>query len=297
MFKDFDFKILEDPEFKEDSVREEIVLPLIKALGYQVTGDSRIVRSRSLVHPYVALGSKQRKVSIIPDYVFLSKGKPYWVLDAKAPTEDVVKSNHVEQAYSYAIHPEIRAELFALCNGKEFALYGLNKFEPILHFSLDQIDSHWETLCRILHPDIKAHPDVVQFSPDYGLHLRRLGAKKGFLYIALAVNANCIAKVEDGLYTTSTIIPAESEYAMSLDFGDAELSQLLNLLPESKASILSKGLKRQPYSVFLENDSFRFGAASKLTEEIIHNAQESYIPFKVTKFMPYIDFEYEQSQP
>lgn len=297
MFEDFDFEILEDPEFKEDSVREEIVLPLIKALGYEVTGDSRIVRSRSLVHSYVALGSKQRKVSIIPDYVFLPKGKPYWVLDAKAPTEDVIKSKHVEQAYSYAIHPEIRAELFALCNGKEFALYGLKQFEPILHFSLDQIDSHCETLYRILNPDIKAHPDVVQFDPDYGLHLRRLGKKEGFLYIALAVNTNFIAKVEDGLYTTSTIIPAEREYAMSLDFGDSELSQLLDLLPESKASILSKGLKRQPYSVFLENDSFRFGAASKLTEEIIHNAQESYIPFKVTKFMPYIDFEYKQSQP
>jgi len=121
MFEDFDFTILEDPEFKEDSVREELVLPLIKALDYNITGDSRVVRSRGLIHPYVALGSKQRKVSIIPDYLFLSENKPYWVLDAKSPTEDVIKSKHVEQAYSYAIHPEVRAELFALCNGKEFA--------------------------------------------------------------------------------------------------------------------------------------------------------------------------------
>ena len=293
MFEDYDFNVLDDPEFKEDSVREEFVLPLIKALGYQVTGDSRVVRSRSLIHPYVALGSKQRKVSIVPDYVFLSEDSPYWVLDAKAPDEDVVKSKHVEQAYSYAIHPEIRAELFALCNGKEFALFSVKQFEPVLHFSLEDINSHWEVLYRILHPEIKARPEVVQYHPDYGLHLRRLGAETGFEIIALAVNTNFIGKVEDGLYTTSTVIPAEAEYAMTLDFGDTELSQLLKLLPKEQASILSNGLKRQPYTVRLKNEDFRFGAASQLTEEIIYNAEESYVPFQVKEFMPYLDLEHE----
>ena len=292
MFDEFDFTILEDPEFKEDSVREELVIPLIKALGYDVTGDSRVVRSRSLIHPFVALGSKQRKVSIVPDYLFLSRDKPYWVLDAKSPTEDITKSKHVEQAYSYAIHPEVRAELFALCNGKEFALFSIKQFEPLLHFPLEDIDSHWEVLLRILHPDIKAHPDVIQFHPDYGLHLYRLGAEEGFMFIALAVNTNFICKVEDGLYTTSTVIPAEVEYAMSLDFGEKELSQLLGLLPEEQASILTDGLKRQPYKVLLEGDDFKFGAKSILTKEIFHNAQESYLPFKVTEFMAYVDFDH-----
>lgn len=30
--KGFDFTVLEDPEFKEDAVREEIVAPLLRAL-------------------------------------------------------------------------------------------------------------------------------------------------------------------------------------------------------------------------------------------------------------------------
>jgi len=266
-------------------------LPLIKALGYNITGDSRVVRSRSLIHPYVALGSKQRKVSIIPDYLFLSENKPYWILDAKSPTEDVIKSKHVEQAYSYAIHPEVRAELFALCNGKEFALFSIKQFEPLLHFSLMDINSNWEVLLRILHPDIKAHPDVIQFYPDYGLHLHRLGVEEGFKFIALAVNTNFICKVEDGLYSASTVIQAEVEYAMSFDFGDEQLSQLLALLPESQASTLADGLKRQPYKVLLEGEDFQFGAKSNLTKEIFHNAQESYLPFQVTEFMAYIDFQ------
>ncbi|WP_051311891.1 type I restriction enzyme HsdR N-terminal domain-containing protein [Zooshikella ganghwensis] len=222
IFENFDFSALDDPEFKEDSVREELVLPIVKALGYTVSGDSRVVRSRSLVHPYVALGSQQRKVSIVPDYLFLSEGKPYWVLDAKAPGEEITKSKHVEQAYSYAIHPEVRAELFALCNGKEFVLYSIKRFDPILKFKLQSIGESWELLSRILNPEIKAHPDVVNFYPDYGLHLRMLGAKEGFSHIALAVNTNHVMKVEDGLYSTSTIVTAEKEYAMSLDFGEKD---------------------------------------------------------------------------
>ncbi|MFZ4402110.1 MAG: hypothetical protein ACOYO1_18920 [Bacteroidales bacterium] len=30
----FDFKLLDNPEFKEDSVREEIIVPIIRGLGY-----------------------------------------------------------------------------------------------------------------------------------------------------------------------------------------------------------------------------------------------------------------------
>lgn len=74
MFDEFEFEVLGDKEFKEDSVREELVAPIIKRLGYSLTGDNRVVGSRSLVHPYVAIGSQQRKVSIVPDYLFLSEG-------------------------------------------------------------------------------------------------------------------------------------------------------------------------------------------------------------------------------
>ncbi|HCG9257656.1 TPA: type I restriction enzyme HsdR N-terminal domain-containing protein [Vibrio parahaemolyticus] len=97
MFSDFDFDVLNDPEFQEDAVREELILPIIRNLGYKISGDNRVVRSRSLTNPLVAIGSKQRKVSIIPDYLFLADDKPFWVLDAKAPSEQLTRSKHVEQ--------------------------------------------------------------------------------------------------------------------------------------------------------------------------------------------------------
>ncbi|MBN1516272.1 type I restriction enzyme HsdR N-terminal domain-containing protein [Candidatus Sumerlaeota bacterium] len=290
MFDSFDFEALNDPEFKEDSVREELLVPIIQGLGYKVTGDSRVVRSRNLIHPYVALGSQQRKVSIVPDYLFLSQGKPFWVLDAKAPTEDILKSKHVEQAYSYAIHPEVRADLFALCNGHRFVLFSTRQFEPLLDFELKEIDACWEKLIRVLHPDVMAHPESIQYQPDYGLHLKRLGAEPGFRLILHAVNSNFICKVRDGLYTASTVIPAEDDFATSLDFGDKQLKQLFTVLPSDQVQLLRQGLTSQPYMVHLDDSDFQFGAVADLTKEVIHNAEESYIPFQVQEFIKYIEF-------
>lgn len=105
MFKNFNFSILNDPEFKEDSVREEIILPILQALGYSATGKYRIIRSKTLDHPYVMIGCKKRKTSIIPDYLFKLDDRYGFVLDAKAPSETIYKSRNVEQVYSYAIHP------------------------------------------------------------------------------------------------------------------------------------------------------------------------------------------------
>lgn len=76
MFDEFEFEILGDKAFNDASSRQELVSPMIKRLGCNLIGDNRVARSRSLVHPTVAIGSQQRKVSIAQDYLFLSEGKP-----------------------------------------------------------------------------------------------------------------------------------------------------------------------------------------------------------------------------
>ena len=68
LFGDIDFKaIAEDANFKEDSVREVIILPILKQLGY---GEENIVRSKTLIHPFLKIGSnKKREIKLIPDYL------------------------------------------------------------------------------------------------------------------------------------------------------------------------------------------------------------------------------------
>ena len=66
----FDFKLLDDPDFKEDAVREEIIVPIIKGLGYSHSKPYKTIRSKRLLHPFVSIGSARKNIYIVPDYLF-----------------------------------------------------------------------------------------------------------------------------------------------------------------------------------------------------------------------------------
>lgn len=149
---DFDFSLLEAPEFKEDSVREEIILPILNALGYSSSGSNRIVRSKGVSHPFVMVGAKRRKLTNFPDYLLEVEGRYAWVLDAKDPSENITAGKNVEQAYFYAIHPEIRVPWFALCNGKEFICFDISIQQPIIRFDLTEIEKYWDEVKGVLSP-------------------------------------------------------------------------------------------------------------------------------------------------
>lgn len=51
LLADFNFSELESPDFKEDSVREELIKPILNALGYRSSGANKIIRSKALKHP------------------------------------------------------------------------------------------------------------------------------------------------------------------------------------------------------------------------------------------------------
>ncbi len=131
LFGNLDFRtISENPDFKEDSVREVIILPILHALGYT---QQNIVRSKTLQHPYLKIGSKKRPVNLVPDYALKVENNFAWVLDEKAPNQKIINDDNVEQVYSYATHPEIRSNYFALCNGLEFSLFRtVDTDKPIL---------------------------------------------------------------------------------------------------------------------------------------------------------------------
>src|SRR3990172_4138148 len=143
---DFDFSLLDSPDFKEDSVREEIIMPVLRALGYSSSGPNKIIRSKTLLHPFITIGSKRRPIQLIPDYLLSVSGNFTIVLDAKTPNEEIKFGDNMEQVYSYAVHPEIRVPYFALCNGKEFALYDVQNPTPVLFFDMSDLGEHWDNL-------------------------------------------------------------------------------------------------------------------------------------------------------
>ncbi|MCL1946672.1 MAG: DNA methylase, partial [Chitinivibrionia bacterium] len=125
-----------------------IILPILKELGWN---DENIVRSKSLEHPYLKIGSKRRAVTLIPDYAFVLQNCYAWVLDAKSPNQEIASGDNVEQVYSYAAHPEIRSAYFALCNGISFSVFRTGGTgEPILYFALEEISDYLEALKKLL---------------------------------------------------------------------------------------------------------------------------------------------------
>lgn len=152
MFENFELFSLNDSEFKEDSVREEIIAPILRKLDYSSSGVNKIVRSRSLVHPYVNIGSKIYKVNIIPDYILEIDGKPIVILDAKSPTTRINKTKHIEQAYSYAIHPEVRAKIYGLCNGREWIFWHISSKEPIFRITTKELMENATEIKNFLDP-------------------------------------------------------------------------------------------------------------------------------------------------
>ena len=153
LYKDFDFSALEDPDFEESSVREEIISPMLKSLNYKAFGKNKILREKGITHPFVQTGSKKREITNFPDYLLQVDGEYKWVLDAKEPDEDIKTGKNKEQAFFYAIHPEIRVNLYALCNGHEFILFHISEEEPILYFQVSEFEQHKSDLKKFLAPD------------------------------------------------------------------------------------------------------------------------------------------------
>ena len=152
LFGNFDIKsIIKNPDFKEDSVREVIIMPILLKLGFD---NNSIERSKTLIHPFIKIGSKKRPINLIPDYALKVENNYVWVLDAKSPTEKIIDSDNLEQVFSYSSHPEIRTTYFALCNGIEFAVYRTSSTnKPVLFFPIDEIEYYWDELSRLLSPN------------------------------------------------------------------------------------------------------------------------------------------------
>ena len=148
MKENFDFAALENEDFKEDSVREFIIAPLLQKLGFALKGSNKqeskleMVLSMRLSAPTIT-GSNEKIVfdkNTFPDYVLYVDSKPHCVLDAKAPKVKIDSQSKAErQAFYYAINPELKATFYALCNGKSLTLFETNGQNLLKEFSCEEL--------------------------------------------------------------------------------------------------------------------------------------------------------------
>jgi hypothetical protein len=161
-FPTFDFAQLGEPD-----VREEIIAPLLKHLGYRAGTDWNIIREQSLRYPRVYIGTKkQGKDPLLrgeADYICDVEKKIRWVVEAKSPDVEL-GLDQIEQAYSYANHPEVRAVYFCVTNGRKFEVYQTNhgpEAKPLLSLKFEELNQSIQLIENLLSPAslLRDHPE------------------------------------------------------------------------------------------------------------------------------------------
>jgi len=295
MFGHFDFRLLDGPDFREDSVREVLIAPLLSALGYSESPPYRIIRSRPLEHPFVYIGTVKKRVSIVPDYLLERDGECAWILDAKAPNEDIDSGKNVEQAYSYAIHREIRVPFYALCNGRKLVVFHVSVGPPVIDISLQEIGDIWPMVLNLLGCR-SAWPSGIRpgFRPDMGLALAKAGFAqdddgKKIYHVVTGLRLISAAKVEDGLYCVNGVYGGEDtngEFCATFDFGVNELPKFIAELASDLQEGVRAALSRQPYQcAFPPSDAPVMTIVGEIGDKTHTNRNESFRPFVAEEFV------------
>ncbi len=284
MFKGFNPTLLNDPEFKEDSVREVIIAPILQRLGYTASGQNRVVRSKSLVHPFIYCGTKKIPITLVPDYTLISDESTVLILDAKHPREDVLSRANIQQAYSYAVHPEIKCQHFALCNGNALVVFDVDKTKPCLNLPFSEFESKWNEIEKYLSPKHLKYPMLKQFAPDFGCALARLGFAEGGSVTLLPAQLNLFARLNDDMLTASANIEfAEKPHCVSFDFNRGLLPEILAGLPSWLADMFSRALSHAPFMAAAEL-AIEIDIDTKLGPEI-EGELENYRPLLIKKVL------------
>ena len=284
MFGNFNPNLLNSPEFKEDSVREIIIVPILTRLGYQTSGQNRVVRSKTLVHPFIFAGTRKHPVTIIPDYTLLHNDQPILILDAKSPVEDILADNNIQQAYSYAIHPEIRCKHFALCNGKRLVVFHIDHAKPLLVLPFNEFESKWDEIEKHIAPRYLLQPDLRQFKPDLGFKFARLGIGVKSELVLIGVRLDLFARVNDKLFTAGANCDfGDEDHCVSFDFPTNLLDSILAGIPKSLGDQFRKALLCAPF-VALADLVIEIDVEVRLGSET-QGQFEPFIPLIITKIL------------
>ncbi len=184
---------MEPPAFErmnETDVREEVIAPLLRRLGYQSGTRNDVVREQLLRYPRLFIGRKDRQkdpeLRGKADYILEVDKRVRWVIEAKAPAAKL-GLEEIEQAWTYANHPEVRAVYFAICNGPRLVVYRTAEgpeCPPVLSLEYEQIETLFQSLDNLLGRDALLR-DFPTTNVDVGL--------------PIAIGLRSVARVTNGI--------------------------------------------------------------------------------------------------
>ena len=195
----------------ETDVREAILRPLLHDLGWRIGTKATIRTEITLTYRRAFLGHKKDKDPDLvgrADYICDLIGVARWIVEAKAPSHELTK-NDVEQAHTYASHPEVNATYFLVSNGRTFQLYQTSYIDkPILAFAHVDLERRRCDLLKLLSPQALRDRHTSPLSPR-----ARLEDDGG---IALAPGWGPQAKVMGGALLYKGVVQADASRMSTL---------------------------------------------------------------------------------
>ncbi|CAN7784248.1 type I restriction enzyme HsdR N-terminal domain-containing protein [Variovorax sp. LjRoot175] len=152
----------------EADVREEIIAPLLRYLGYRRGTEHNIIREQSLTYDRIQLGRRKATDPLLrgrADYICEAGRKVRWVVEAKAPSAPLDAETEA-QAWSYANHSEVKAVYFVLTNGRQFRLHETSRgpgVPPLFDLTYEDLPDNLQAIVNTLGPEglLRTFPDVV----------------------------------------------------------------------------------------------------------------------------------------
>lgn len=154
------FEPIDFQQLNESDIREEVIAPLLRRLGYRSGTMNNVIREQplSLRYPKAFLGTKDPSKDPLlrgkADYICEVEGPIRWVIEAKQPNAEI-SVDDIEQTYTYANHPEIRAAIFCVCNGRELRVYQTNlgpDAQPLFVIPYIEFDQRFDEIENLLSP-------------------------------------------------------------------------------------------------------------------------------------------------
>lgn len=141
----------------ETDVREMLVRPLLNRLGYEHGTEANIRTEQTFRYAKAFLGRKNTKkdppLTGRADYILEVTSVGRWVVEVKAPGE-ALSQDVVEQAHTYAAHPEVAALFFMVTNGRSFRLYRTSSLDaPLMAWEWEETDEVFLALVNLVGPD------------------------------------------------------------------------------------------------------------------------------------------------
>lgn len=163
-------------QMNETDVREIVVRPFLHRLGYEHGTEANIRTEQTFRYEKAFLGRKNPKKDppLVgrADYILEVVSIGRWVVEVKAPNEELSR-DVIEQAHTYAAHPEVAALFFLVTNGRSFRLYRTSSLDaPLMAWEWADTDEVFIAVSNLVGPDA-IQRKIRLLQPDKGKPLAK----------------------------------------------------------------------------------------------------------------------------